>query len=396
MNTDYPDIEQYKQSVAQLGNTIRYDPLKKGKSVQIDPITQLPRAYSGGNAAVFEIVLPDQKKVALKCWTTDMHMLGQRYRVTSPLINQFDFFSNAIFHEQGIDVGGKLWPIGVIDWVEGDNLIEFIEKCLDFKKGYHNVQAIYDVAGSFLNTVKTLHQRGISHGDLQHENIRITADKRLKIIDYDDLFVPGLERNTYLTIGKPGYQHTHRPGHFKELTVYTDYFSELVIFTSLLALIVKPDLWKTYGQDDERLLFRKADFVQPASSTLLGEMKELGSRELCILAETLQKFCMEDNLIKLQPLEKVVAQWPDTLENFGHRYLRDRLISFEDAAVAPRPSKATATRIPKKDPLLIPDLAHYSLPSSDSKVPARDKSREVMLIIILILCLLTLLFIFDY
>jgi serine/threonine protein kinase len=324
----YPSIDEYKESVARLSITAHFDLLKKGKAVSVDSLTNLPLTYSGGNAVVFDILLADNQKVALKCWRTDMKELTNRYNITSSFINQFKFFPNMLYEAEGIDVKGNLWPVAIIDWVEGDNLIEFIEKKFNFTKNHYNRKAIFEVADSFLKIVTTLHNNEISHGDLHHENIIILHDHEVKIIDLDDLFVPGLGQCEYLTIGKPGYQHTNRKKNIVKLARYTDYFSELVIFTSLLALVVKPELWKIYGQDDERLLFKESDFEQPGESKLFLELQNLSSPELNILVKNLWAFCEECDLSKLKPLESIVQQWPTTLEDFKQRYVRDIPISI--------------------------------------------------------------------
>ena len=40
---------------------------------------------------------------------------------------------------------------------------------------------------------KDLHSVGFSHGDLQHGNIMVNSEGKLFLVDYDSMFVPGLE-----------------------------------------------------------------------------------------------------------------------------------------------------------------------------------------------------------
>jgi hypothetical protein len=50
-----------------------------------------------------------------------------------------------------------------------------------------------------------------------------------------------------------------------------------VIYLSLLALAERPSLWEEYH--DENLLFTRADFLDPSSSTLFAKIREIGTEQ---------------------------------------------------------------------------------------------------------------------
>ena len=55
-----------------------------------------------------------------------------------------------------------------------------------------------------------LSQEQIAHGDLQHANIMVTPDGKLKLVDYDGMCVPALVGAESLEFGTPPYQHPQR------------------------------------------------------------------------------------------------------------------------------------------------------------------------------------------
>ena len=156
------------------------------------------------------------------------------------------------------------YPITRMEWAEGNTLCDFIE---------HNLQdagCLKAAAAEFQKMVATLHAHQISHGDLQDGNIllkRNGTDVEIKLIDYDSVFVPALRGQPDTIVGVPAYQHPQRIARGIGAAEKMDYFSELVIYLSLLSLAEKPDLWSQFGAPTEkRLLFIAEDFKNPDQS----------------------------------------------------------------------------------------------------------------------------------
>lgn len=132
-----------------------------------------------------------------------------------------------------LDDKGNLIGIEIILYTVDDEVT--LEKFILVNK--KNPQALEEVAGKFLEMIKELHSKEISHGDLNPQNIIIEGvqgNYSIKLsINPDFLYIPGLEleNEEEETRGTVGYQHSSRldaPITYKNSK--TDYYSELVIY----------------------------------------------------------------------------------------------------------------------------------------------------------------------
>jgi len=264
--------------------------------------------YSGGYSRVFPIAV-NNKTLALRCFVSDVTDAKHRYQTISSFLSQLhiDYFVEFAYVEQGIRIKGKVYPIIRMEWFDGDTLKNYIQK------NYSNKKLLQKTAALFLQMVQTLHHQGISHGDLQDENILIKSKGTtldIKLIDYDSLYVDHLKGSRQQIVGKPNFQHPIRIQNKDSLYANEkmDYFSELVIYISLLALAEKPSLWNKYQLDQaEGFFFEDVDFQDPSSSKIFKDLQRL-SPELNVLCSTLQRFCKLKHLEELLPLETVVQQ----------------------------------------------------------------------------------------
>lgn len=130
------------------------------------------------------------------------------------------------------DNSGKL--IGLKTISVAVNKVTLNDFILENKK---NPQALEEVAGKFLEMIKRLHEKEISHGDLNPQNIIIEGvqgNYSIKLsINPDFLYIPGLEleKEEEETRGTVGYQHSSRlDASITYKNSKTDYYSELVIY----------------------------------------------------------------------------------------------------------------------------------------------------------------------
>ena len=70
---------------------------------------------------------------------------------------------------------------------------------------------------------------------MQHGNIMVKDGGQLVLVDYDSMYVPALDGWDEEIKGLQGYQHEARWKN-KKLAPKADYFSELIIYLSLLGL----------------------------------------------------------------------------------------------------------------------------------------------------------------
>lgn len=237
----------------------------------------LPKARSGGFAVVFKLQC-GLKNWAVKCFTRDFPDRRQRYVAISDYLAQkrlpytvgFDFLT------EGIRVRGHMYPILKMEWVEGENLREYVERHLS------QPEALRALADRWVNMIKMLHAASIVHGDLQDANIIIVQDE-IQLIDYDGIFVPELTGYGSHEVGARHYQHPLRTG--RDFGSYLDNFSAWVVYLSLLALAAQPDLWRRFGGEVERLILRREDYEHSDNSPVLRALENSPDRQVRLAAK---------------------------------------------------------------------------------------------------------------
>ena len=91
------------------------------------------------------------------------------------------------------------------------------------------------------------------------------------------MYVPKLEGLTDEISGLPGYQHPARWTN-KYLTPKADYFSEMVIYTSIVALTELPQLWQDLKvRDTDTLLFSADDINSKGGSPIFDVLDSIDS-----------------------------------------------------------------------------------------------------------------------
>ena len=300
----WPSRIDYTDAVAGYPQYSMLDLKLKGGNPQRGASNDLI-SYSGG----FSIVYPIERlsnTYALRCWIADIEDAETRYREISDYLKQcgLPYFVDFEYVPEGIRVNGTKYPITRMEWAEGETLCDFI------KQNLQDARCLKTTAAEFQKMVKTLHAHQISHGDLQDGNIllkRNGADVEIKLIDYDSLFVPALRGQPDNIVGLAEYQHPQRITGGRQASEKVDYFSELVIYLSLVALAEKPDLWNQFGNRTERaLLFTVEDFKNPDQSDILRELASL-SPDVKHLASKLKEYC-KLSIDQLEPLEAALPR----------------------------------------------------------------------------------------
>ena len=300
----WPSLSDYTQAVGGFPHISILDLTLKGGNPRRGASNDLI-SYSGG----FSIVLPIKvltNTYALRCWIRDIGDAETRYQKISDYLRQcgLSYFVDFEYVPEGILVNGIKYPITRMEWAEGETLCDFI------KQNLQAARCLKSAAAEFQKMVETLHAHQISHGDLQDGNIllkRNGTDIKIKLIDYDSLFVPALRGQPDNIVGLPEYQHPQRITGGRGASEKVDYFSELVIYLSLLSLTEKPDLWSQFGDRTEKgLLFIAEDFKNPDQSDVFRELENL-SADVKQLASKLKEFCKR-SVDQLEPLESVLPK----------------------------------------------------------------------------------------
>ena len=274
-----------------------------------------PQAYSGGRAVVFPVEISN-KKYALKCWIQALGALEERYKAISTLIHKYKpaYLIESVYRENEILFNGRRYPVLQMQWSESLTFKEWISANISEPRKIHHL------ANKFLEIVTDMHRIGMSHGDLQHENILVDPTLSITLVDYDSIYLPGLDHLDDEVKGLPGYQHSSRALQVKA-NPKSDYLSEYVIYITLVALSKKPELWSSF-KDHNRLLFSQEDLLRPSSSNIFQTLR--GLDDVSELADALETQCLCRNLGDIVPIEQILSA-VDTpspqkdLNEVGHR-----------------------------------------------------------------------------
>ena len=258
--------------------------------------------YSGGYTNVFPFVKKNGEKVAVRCWCADIDSAQERcHKISEYLKNDTShYFVNFNYVKDAVLIAGALHPVVIMDWVEGKTLKSYVSD----KKPSREL--FLDLAEKFRKMVEYLHTKNISHGDLQHGNIMVRPDGSLALIDYDSMYIDGLDGFPDVIKGLPGYQHPARINN-RLLTPKADYFSELVIFLSLNIFAENPQLWYEYV-DTEDLLFSRDDFANLKQSKLYKKYAKTTSHQIGTMMNAMLQMLAVKDINDLLPLELISAE----------------------------------------------------------------------------------------
>jgi hypothetical protein len=204
--------------------------------------------------------------------------LQERYKAISQYVAQIrlPYTVPFTYNPCGIRVQGRSFPLLKMQWVQGRALNTFVQAVLAYP------ETLLSTARFWAKMMSDLGAANIAHGDLQHGNVLVVGDQ-LRLVDYDGMFVPALAGMQSNELGLPSYQLPSRTA--LDYGSYLDNFSAWVIYVSLIALAVHPELWQAHGGGDECLIFRKTDFEDPGASALLRDLLASPHGPLRLLVE---------------------------------------------------------------------------------------------------------------
>ncbi|WP_082161689.1 protein kinase domain-containing protein [Rufibacter radiotolerans] len=265
--------------------------------------------YSGGYTTVFPFNTKNLKKVAVRCWIADIGDAKRRSQEISAYLDNLchPYFAGFKYIENALLVNGNMHAVVVMDWVKGKTLKAYID---DNVSAPHTIIAI---ANKFKEMVEYFHKQNIAHGDLQHGNILVKDDGSLVAIDYDSMYISPLTGMPDVIKGLPGYQHPAR-GKNQLLNPKLDYFSELVIYLSLLIYAEEPHLWGEYYETED-LLFSKEDFENPDKSLLITKFCNSPNAAIANLSAKLKEELLVKDISELRPLEELMINKLDVAKD---------------------------------------------------------------------------------
>ncbi len=297
-----PNISEIKQSVL-IPALIRDSFVKDGQFCLLP--NGDPEFYSGGFTAVFPFIR-NGEKWAFRCWHGDIGNVKTRMEYAAQGIQTaaLSYFCDFTYVDEGLVVDGKIYPTTRMKWIEGKNLKEYI--CSHRDKPH-----LEQLAKSFILLCQDLHKCKIAHGDLHHENIIVDKDGKLHLIDYDSMYVPSMAGYSDILVGKKDYQHPKRKNNHKA-SEKLDYFSELIIYTSILGIAQNLSFIEDYHiEGSEGLLFEAKDYFDIENANIVGELNAIGGI-FVLLVKILKQYLKEDDINNLKAFDEILDQWAKT------------------------------------------------------------------------------------
>ncbi|WP_413207361.1 hypothetical protein [Rhodospirillum sp. A1_3_36] len=282
---EYPSISDYKRAV---GTPHRFKTLRHHTIHRTGPRRE-PWQASGNVGVVFQTAGPD--RLALKCFFRDPGERLERYRKLESYLASLPAgpFVKFTVLEDEIEVAprmGKIrsFPVLSMDWVDGKPLGQFLDDLLK-RNGDHKkiIKLIYE---SWKETKKYLKCYKIAHGDIKQDNIIVRKNGGVSLVDYDNVFFPSLRGKSALEVGSQNFQHPNR--NVKEFDENFDFFSNLVVDISLLALAEDTSLFQEY-HNSENLIFSRDDFINYFGSALIHRLKATRNSVLAAKLEQLEE-----------------------------------------------------------------------------------------------------------
>ena len=243
----------------------------------------MPLVFSGSFACVYS-VSTQGRTFAVRCFTREVEDQQTRYNeLSNYLINVLPpSFVHFQYLEEGIRFKGSWYPMVKMEWVEGEVLSSFVDSRLGEPDTLRRIAAQW--RGGPTASLRGLR---IAHNDLQHGNVMVQSDGRIRLVDYDGMFLPKFSGERSPELGHKNYQHPERSA--EDYGEHIDNFPSLVVYLSLLAVASDPNLWQFYNEDN--MIFTRSDYADPGKSEIFNRLKKSSDATVAKLAESLEECC---------------------------------------------------------------------------------------------------------
>lgn len=373
----WPSPQDYNEAIQMPSLSLNDDELADGEA-DINHLG-LPKAVTGAFASVYKLKCQD-RDLAVRCFLHNIPDQRERYKALSEFLAKtpLDFMAGFEYQEKGIKVQDQWFPILKMEWIEGQSLEQFVSQKVNQKFSLDGLIL------EFASIYRRMRMCGIAHGDLQHGNILVTNDptngSRLRLVDYDGMFVPGLNGLASNELGHPNYQHPRRKS--KHFGPFLDNFSAWVIHASLNCLVHDPTLWTKLSGGDDCLLFRRTDFKSPAGAHVFnllerhtaGAIKNLGAILMRLIHYPLAQIpALDLDVISAEDFPAPVLTPEDELELQQEEQADSIRLSSVDGLPSWTKDQSGASaseRITRTGPW--PGIKHYAEAVSDAKLNFAD------------------------
>lgn len=293
------DIQDIINSVS-VPALIKDDFVRKGSFLRLR--NGDPQVYVGGFSVVFPVEV-NGTKWAFRCWHRTIDEGIDRIKQLSIEIKEakLNYLLNYDFVQSGITVGGRTYPTTRMQWIDGITIKEYL--C----NNRYSRSKLEKLAGQFLRMIKDMHQHSFAHGDLQHGNIIVNDVGNLYLVDYDSFYCPKFKDEPDIITGLKDYQHPARKTNGKT-SEKIDYFSELIIYISILGIAYNPSLVEKYQiEESDHMLFESSDFDNIKQSKIYKDLYELNPI-FPVLLNILEQYLSKKTINDLVPFDTLMEQ----------------------------------------------------------------------------------------
>ena len=296
---------------------------------------------SGNFAVVFKMKDESSGKLyAVKCFLKEQEGRDIAYQqitdeleyVSSNYLCSIKYFQKELFVDSTVSSDTE-FPVLLMDWAEGVTLDKYVHQHISDK------YALQLITYQFCNMAAWLMTQPFAHGDLKPDNILVTEDGALVLVDYDGMYVPAMQGQKARELGSPDYRHPLRTEDcFNE---HIDDFPLALIGMSLKAIALDTSLLQNNARSDS-LLFSESDFKDIGECLMMKSLcAHLNDAEfsklyaLFLLAHSQQELsAVSFRLFLLNKVEKPIEEvlsteateedLKDAIEDeYGVKYSRD-------------------------------------------------------------------------
>ena len=296
---------------------------------------------SGNFAVVFKMKDESSGKLyAVKCFLKEQEGRDITYQqITDELeYASSNYLCSIKYFQKELSVDSTVssdteFPVLLMDWVEGITLDKYVHQHISDK------YALQLITYQFCRMAAWLMSQPFAHGDLKPDNILVTENGALVLVDYDGMFVPAMQGQKARELGSPDYRHPLRTEDcFNE---HIDDFPLALIGMSLKAIALDTSLLQNNAKTDS-LLFSESDFhnigeclMMKSLCALLNDAEFSKLYALFLLAHSQQELsAVSFRLFLLNKVEKPIEEVLSTktteedlkdaiIDEYGVKYSRD-------------------------------------------------------------------------
>ena len=296
---------------------------------------------SGNFAVVFKMKDESSGKLyAVKCFLREQEGRDIAYQqitdeleyASSNYLCSIKYLQKELFVDSTVSSDTE-FPVLLMDWVEGVTLDKYVHQHISDK------YALQLITYQFCRMAAWLMSQPFAHGDLKPDNILVTEDGALVLVDYDGMYVPAMQGQKARELGSPDYRHPLRTEDcFNE---HIDDFPLALIGMSLKAIALDTSLLQNNAKTDS-LLFSESDFhnigeclMMKSLCALLNDAEFSKLYALFLLAHSQQELsAVSFRLFLLNKVEKPIEEVLSTktteedlkdaiIDEYGVKYSRD-------------------------------------------------------------------------